>query len=99
LQYPPKITQIWGFGLKTNHLANLVCWHEQLKPCRATEYEAILSVVACHTVLGRHGARIARFFLVQNTKTGKNIPNYNGLYQVENKPSGNPARCCKYLFK
>jgi hypothetical protein len=25
LQYPPKITQIWGFGLKTNHLANLVC--------------------------------------------------------------------------
>jgi hypothetical protein len=24
LQYPPKFTQIWNFGLKTNHLATLV---------------------------------------------------------------------------
>jgi hypothetical protein len=23
LQYPPKFTQIWNFGLKTNHLATL----------------------------------------------------------------------------
>jgi hypothetical protein len=26
--------------------------------------------------------RVARFFLVQNTKTGKNIPNYRELYQM-----------------
>jgi hypothetical protein len=25
LQDPPKFTQIWIFGLKTNHLATLVC--------------------------------------------------------------------------
>jgi hypothetical protein len=26
--------------------------------------------------------RVARFFLVQNTKTGENIPNYHKLYQM-----------------
>jgi hypothetical protein len=25
LQYPPKFTKIWIFGLKTNHLATLIC--------------------------------------------------------------------------
>jgi hypothetical protein len=29
--------------------------------------------------------RVARFFLVQNTKTGKNIPNYHELYQISIK--------------
>jgi hypothetical protein len=29
--------------------------------------------------------RVARFFLVQNTKTGKNIPNYHELYQMDIK--------------
>jgi hypothetical protein len=29
--------------------------------------------------------RVARFFLVQNTKTGKNIPNYHELYQMSIK--------------
>jgi hypothetical protein len=29
--------------------------------------------------------RVARFFLVQNTKTGKNIPNYHKLYQISIK--------------
>jgi hypothetical protein len=27
-------------------------------------------------------SRVARFFLVQNTKTGKNMPNYHELYQM-----------------
>jgi hypothetical protein len=27
-------------------------------------------------------ARVARFFLVQNTKTGKNIPNCHKMYQM-----------------
>jgi hypothetical protein len=52
-------------------------------------------------------SRVARFFLVQNTKTGANIPNYNKINQMaikyfqrpqnrpnfwfENKPSGNPG--------
>jgi hypothetical protein len=26
--------------------------------------------------------RVARFFLLQNTKTGKNIPNYHKIYQM-----------------
>jgi hypothetical protein len=26
--------------------------------------------------------RVARFFLVQNTKTGENIPNYHKIYQI-----------------
>jgi hypothetical protein len=26
--------------------------------------------------------RVDRFFLVQNTKTGKNVPNHNKIYQM-----------------
>jgi hypothetical protein len=41
-------------------------------------------------------ARVARFFLVQNTKWGKNIPNYHKIYQMtityfqwpQNRPNG-----------
>jgi hypothetical protein len=29
-----------------------------------------------------NGSRVARFFLVQNTKTAKNIPNYHEPYQM-----------------
>jgi hypothetical protein len=36
------------------------------------------------------GTRVARFFLVQNTKTGKNIPNYHELYQVAIKYNKRP---------
>jgi hypothetical protein len=28
------------------------------------------------------GIKVARFLLVQNTKTGKNIPNYHKMYQM-----------------
>jgi hypothetical protein len=34
--------------------------------------------------------RVARFFLVQNTKTGKNIPNYYKLYQMSIKYNKRP---------
>jgi hypothetical protein len=34
--------------------------------------------------------RVARFFLVQNTKTRKNIPNYHGLYQMSIKYNKRP---------
>jgi hypothetical protein len=32
-----------------------------------------------------HMCRVARFFLVQNTKMGKNVPNYHELYQLSIK--------------
>jgi hypothetical protein len=35
-----------------------------------------------HSLWVRIYIRVARFFLVQNTKTGKNIPNYHKIYQV-----------------
>jgi hypothetical protein len=35
-------------------------------------------------------SRVARFFLVQNTKTGKNIPNFHKLYQMSIKYSKRP---------
>jgi hypothetical protein len=35
-------------------------------------------------------SRVARFFLVQNTKTGKNIPNYHKLYQMSIKHNKRP---------
>jgi hypothetical protein len=34
--------------------------------------------------------RVARFFLVQNTKTGKYIPNYHELYQMSIKYNKRP---------
>jgi hypothetical protein len=34
LQDPPKFTQIWIFGLKTNHLATLALTVETFKPKR-----------------------------------------------------------------
>jgi hypothetical protein len=34
--------------------------------------------------------RVARFFLVQNTKMGKNIPSYHELYQISIKYSKRP---------
>jgi hypothetical protein len=38
---------------------------------------------ACSTWIGRHQG--CQIFLVQNTKTGKNIPNYHELYQMSIK--------------
>jgi hypothetical protein len=35
-------------------------------------------------------SRVARFFLVQNTKKGKNIPNYHELYKISIKYSKRP---------
>jgi hypothetical protein len=35
-------------------------------------------------------SRVARFFLVQNTKTVKNIPNYQELYQMSIKNNKRP---------
>jgi hypothetical protein len=64
LQDPPKFTQIWIFGLKTNHLATL---HPR----------AIFK--------GGLGSRVARFFLGQHTKTGKNIPNNHKIYKKATK--------------
>jgi hypothetical protein len=32
--------------------------------------------------IGAIQSRVARFFLVQNTKTGENIPNYHKIYQI-----------------
>jgi hypothetical protein len=35
-------------------------------------------------------SKVARFFLVQNTKTGENIPNYHELYQMSIKYNKRP---------
>jgi hypothetical protein len=35
-------------------------------------------------------SRVARFFLVQNTNTGKNIPNYHEQYQMSIKYNKRP---------
>jgi hypothetical protein len=40
--------------------------------------------------------RVARFCLVQNTKTGKNIPNYPELYQMFIKYNKRPSVHKKY---
>jgi hypothetical protein len=35
--------------------------------------------------LGKNWTRVARFYLVQHTKTGKNIPNHHKIYHVPEK--------------
>jgi hypothetical protein len=49
-----------------------------------------------HAACGHIRTRVARFFLVQNTKTGKNIPNDHKIYHMDitylqwpqNRPNG-----------
>jgi hypothetical protein len=42
LQNPPKITQIWIFGLKTNHLATLVATNNDIQQVVKTAPHACL---------------------------------------------------------
>jgi hypothetical protein len=37
-----------------------------------------------------NSSRVARFFVVQNTKTGKNLSNYHKLYQMSLKYNKTP---------
>jgi hypothetical protein len=48
--------------------------------------QVIFSGASIYTYVGR----VARFFLVQNTKTGKNTPNYHKLYQMSVKYNKRP---------
>jgi hypothetical protein len=48
LQDPQKFTQIWIFGLKTNHLATLLTFHPQKKK---------IVVANFHVTQQQHGQR------------------------------------------
>jgi hypothetical protein len=49
--------------------------HPNLQSSKSTPIPVFL-----HMVL--HRPRVARLFLVEHTKTGKNLPNYNKIYQM-----------------
>jgi hypothetical protein len=52
--------------------------------CVGTTSKKSLLHISC-LFLRKAAVRVARFVLVQNTKTGKNIPNYHELYQMSIK--------------
>jgi hypothetical protein len=41
--------------------------------------------------------RVARFFLAQHTKMGRNIPNYHKIYQITSKYTKLPQNIPNYL--
>jgi hypothetical protein len=84
-----KYTKIGIFGMKVYHLATLkgtllerhVNWTPQSNWEKMTRHR-----ILCLTAISKwEQSRVARFFLVQNTKTGGNIPNYHNIYQKAKK--------------
>jgi nucleoside-diphosphate-sugar epimerase len=52
--------------------------------------QRLFKVKRFQTRVARWFLRVARFFFVQHTKTGKNIPNYRKIYQIS-------IKCSKWL--
>jgi hypothetical protein len=73
------------------HCVCIAVLHTDVAMCHHVLVQSrIQSGVLCVAVQSVQQPRVARFFLVQNTKTGKYIPNYHELYQMSLKYNKRP---------
>jgi hypothetical protein len=90
VRIPPGYKIFGGnMSMLTLHMHGL-CWKLEIKETGllAKETKKTLSLATLFFLKDKNvpcSTRVARFFLVQNTKKGKNIPNYHTQYQMSIK--------------
>jgi hypothetical protein len=81
-QGPPKWTQIGIFGLKKYHLATLNRTQMALFPRFEFPRKKLKFNKNRNDFLHFFSSRVAGFFFVKHTRTGKNMPSYHKLSQM-----------------